>query len=100
MTADRAFFNIRDETLFRKVLCCADDLTGREHFDSQVIDRASDVRILEENQFERWISDCEVGISRSDLHWFSLEELRIENHRLVKVRDVKGKLNSRHCFLP
>src|SRR5690242_9125107 len=71
-------------------------LLGRLDLDAEMVDRATLTRVLEEDQFERRLGDCEVRVTRPELARGSAEEFGVERDRFIDAVDVECELDARH----
>jgi len=82
----------------------SDFFRGR-HLNPQVVQRTHDAaastgRVLDQDQLERRLGDGEVGIAGLALGRFGTEELRVEVHSGVNIRDVESELYAGHVGPP
>ena len=70
------------------------DLLRRLGLDTEVVEATCVVGVLEQHEFERWILDGEVCVTRLALDGFDTEELRVEVDGFVDVADVEGELQA------
>jgi len=90
VTARCLLFDLGGETLVGEILRRPDDFVSGKDFDAEVIDCAGSVEVLEEHELQWWLGDGEVGVARTDLRRFGLEELGVERHRFVEVRHLRA----------
>jgi len=82
-------FDVGSESILGQVRNGILNLSLREHLNAQVIDRARFSSAFNQNEFQWWFVEGEVGVARPHFGRFTLEEPGVEIDRFLEVRDIQ-----------